>query len=86
MSSNDNGDNEMIPGSVHRSPGMYLTAEENPQLGNRITKAVRSAIVTNGVLYLQMRLVGSHSTPGRKVKRKEQGYCKFLSNRNMCYS
>jgi hypothetical protein len=22
-------DNEMIPGAVHRSPGIYLTAEEN---------------------------------------------------------
>jgi hypothetical protein len=26
---NDRGDNEMIPGAVHRSPGIYLTAEEN---------------------------------------------------------
>ena len=24
---NDNGDNEMIPGAVHRSPGIFLTAE-----------------------------------------------------------
>ena len=32
---NDNGDNEMIPGAVHRSPGIYLTVEINsgkPQL------------------------------------------------------
>ena len=28
---NDKGDNEMIPGAVHRSPGTYLTAEENPE-------------------------------------------------------
>ena len=31
----DKGDNEMIPGVVHRSPSIYLTAEENsgnPQL------------------------------------------------------
>ena len=27
---NDESDNEMIPGSVHRSPGICLTAEENP--------------------------------------------------------
>jgi hypothetical protein len=27
---NDKGDNEMIPGAVHRSPGIYLTAEEKP--------------------------------------------------------
>ena len=24
---NDKGDNEKIPGAVHRSPGIYLTAE-----------------------------------------------------------
>ena len=31
------GDNEMIPGAVQRSPGIYLTAEEKPgkpQLGD----------------------------------------------------
>ena len=26
---NDKGDNEMISGTVHRSPGIYLTADEN---------------------------------------------------------
>ena len=26
---NDKGDNEMIPGAVHRSPGICPTAEEN---------------------------------------------------------
>jgi hypothetical protein len=34
---NDKGDNEMILEAVHRSPGICLTAEENPrkpQLGN----------------------------------------------------
>ena len=34
--SNDKGDNEMIPGAVHRSPAICLKAEENPgkhQLG-----------------------------------------------------
>ena len=33
------GDDEMIPGFVHISPGICLTAEENPekpQLGDRI--------------------------------------------------
>ena len=28
--SNDKSDNEMIPGAVHRSSGICLTAEENP--------------------------------------------------------
>ena len=27
---NDKGDNEMILGAAHRSPGIYLTAVENP--------------------------------------------------------
>ena len=27
---NDKGDNDMIPGLVHRSPGICLTAEETP--------------------------------------------------------
>ena len=30
LSVNDKGDNEMIPAAVHRSPGIYLTAEEIP--------------------------------------------------------
>ena len=37
LPANDKGDNEMIPGAVHRSPGIYLTAEDNrgkPQLGD----------------------------------------------------
>ena len=29
-SANDKGDNEVKPGAVHRSPGICLTAEENP--------------------------------------------------------
>ena len=35
---NDKGVNEIIPGTVHRSPGVYLTAEESPEkshLGDR---------------------------------------------------
>jgi hypothetical protein len=29
LSANDKGDNEMIPGAVNRSPGIYFTVEEN---------------------------------------------------------
>ena len=39
---NDKGDNEMIPGTVHRYPGICLTDEKNPgkpQLGDRLIKA-----------------------------------------------
>jgi hypothetical protein len=38
---NDKGDNELIPGAAHRSPGICLTTEENsgkPQLGDRRLK------------------------------------------------
>ena len=38
---NDKGGNEMILGAVHRSPGICLTAKENPrkpQLGDRLMK------------------------------------------------
>ena len=40
---NDKGDNEMILGAVYRSPGICLTAEENPkkpQLGDRMMKGL----------------------------------------------
>ena len=40
---NDKGDNEMILGAVHRTPGICLTAEENPskhQLGDRLMKGL----------------------------------------------
>ena len=36
---NDNDDNERIPRTVHRSPGIFLLAEENlgkPQLGDHL--------------------------------------------------
>ena len=38
---NDKGDNEMILGAVHRSPGICLTAEENPrkaQVGDHLIR------------------------------------------------
>ena len=40
---NDKGDNEMILGAVHRSPGICLTTKENPrkyQLGNSLMKGL----------------------------------------------
>ena len=30
QSANDKSDNEVIPGAMHRSSGIYLTAEGNP--------------------------------------------------------
>ena len=49
---NDKGDNWMIPGAVHRSPDIYLTAEENPEKPepvDRLMKAVRPVIPSNEV-------------------------------------
>ena len=40
---NDESDNEIILGAVHRSPDICLTAEENlrkPQLGDRLMKGL----------------------------------------------
>jgi hypothetical protein len=40
---NDKGDNEMVLGTVHRYPGICLTAEVNPrkpQLGDRLMKGL----------------------------------------------
>ena len=40
---NANVDSEMIPGTVHRSPGICLTTEENsgkPQLGDSLMKGL----------------------------------------------
>ena len=40
---NDKGDNELIPGAMHRSLGICLAAEENPgkpQLGDHLMKGL----------------------------------------------
>ena len=55
----NNDDNEVKQGTVHRSPGFYCTAEENPrksQVGDRLMKAVQPVIASNGVV--------SHSRSG----------------------
>ena len=60
----------VIMGAVHRSLGICLTAKENPrkpQLGDRLKKGLlRPVIASNGVHFLQMRSVASHSTSGRE--------------------
>ena len=73
LSANDKGDNEMILGTVHRSLGIYLTTEESSgktKLGDRLMKAVRPVIASNGVPDIQMRSVGLNSTSGRKEGKK----------------
>ena len=62
---NDKGDNEMILGAVHSSPGICLTAKKDPRKLSRRPSdegAVRPVIASNGVPFLQMRSVGTHST------------------------
>ena len=69
----DKGDNEMILGAVHRSPGICLRAEKNPrkpQIGDE--GAVRPVIVSNGVPFLQIRSIESHSTLGREKEGKKE--------------
>ena len=74
---NDKGDNEMISETVHRSPGICLTAEENtgkPQLGDRLMKGLCHVIASYGDPYLQMKLVGSHrKEEGRKEGKDGEG-------------
>ena len=60
---------------MHRYPGIYLMAEETPrkpQLEECLMKAVQSVIASNGVPYLKMRSVGSHSASGREKEGKDE--------------
>jgi hypothetical protein len=64
----------MTPGAMYRSLGICFTAEKktgNPQLEDPMTKAVRPVIASNGVTYLQMRLVGSQSMSGKEMEGKK---------------
>ena len=77
LSISDESFNEVVPGALHISLGICLTAEENPekpQLGDRMMKTVRPVIVWNGVPYLQMRSVGSqHVRKGEGGKKGKDG-------------
>ena len=61
LSANDHGVNEIKMETVHRSPGNCLKAGEKPAkslLGDRLMKAMRLVIASNGVPNLKMRSVG----------------------------
>ena len=85
LSVNDKSDNEMIPGAVQGSSGIYLTAEENPrkpQLGDSLIKAVQPAIFSKGIPYLQTRSVVSHSMSEREREgRRERKVSGYLESR-----
>ena len=56
-------------GAVHRSPCIYLMTEENPrthQLGDSSDDGFTTSYRLNGVPYLQIMSVISHSTSGRE--------------------
>ena len=68
------GDNEVKPRALQRSLGIYIMAEENhrkPQVGDHMIKSIKSVIASNGVPYLQMKSLVSHSTSERRKGRKK---------------
>jgi hypothetical protein len=71
LSANDNDDNEVILGYVHRSPGIYLTAEEHPGKPH-LMKDVRAVIASDGVPYFHMTSVGSHRTSVREKEGEKE--------------
>ena len=67
----------MMLGTVHKSPGICLTAEENPRKTSASRPpdegAVRPVIASNGVHFLQMRLIWLYSTSGMEKEGKKEG-------------
>ena len=60
---------------MHRSPGIYLRAEENPgkpDLGDCLMKSVRPVIASNEVPYIQITSIGSHGMSGRDKEGKKE--------------
>ena len=67
----------MIPGAVHRFPGVCVTAEDTsrkPDLEDHLMKAVLSVFASNEVPYLQMESAGSHSPSGGEKEEKKGGF------------
>ena len=65
------GDNEIILGAVHVSPGVCLTVEENPrtpQLWDGLMKGLCDQLSS----FFQMRPAGSHSMSGREKEINEK--------------
>ena len=72
---NDKGDNEMILGAVHKSPGICFTAEENPrkpQLGDRLMKGLcdRNRLKWGPFPPNEVGRIAEHI---KKVRRKGRG-------------
>ena len=68
-SAGDKGDNEVIQEAMHRSPGIYLMAVENPrELSQWLSD--EGCAIRHWVCYLQIISVESHSTSGREKEKK----------------
>ena len=64
----------MIPGAVHRSPGIYLQPEKNPRkshLGDSLMDAVRAVLASSEVPHHQMKSVISYLTSERDKDREK---------------
>ena len=68
----DMGDSEMMPGAVHKSPVICLTAEENPekaQLEDHLTKFCNQLSPQNGVPYIhEVDRIAQHVRKGEGRK------------------
>ena len=74
LSVNDMDDNEMIPGAVHRAPGIQLRLRKVPEICSQETvcRRLQLVIASNGVAYVQTRSVGTHITSGREKEGNEE--------------
>ena len=75
---NDKDDNEMILGAVHRSPGIFLTAEENPrkpQLGDRLMKGLcdQSSPQMGSLSSNEVGRISQHIKKGEEMKEGKDG-------------
>ena len=77
----DRVDNEIIPGAVHRSPGVCLMPEETPgkpQLGDRLMKRL---FASNEVPFLHMRSVVLTARQEGRRKERRKGWGGFVFHR-----
>ena len=75
QSANDKGDNEVKSGAVHRSPGICLTAEENPEKTSarrRSDELCKTIYRLNWSPLPPNRSIGSHITSEREKRKKKK--------------
>ena len=86
MAANDKNENEVILAPVHRSLGIYLTAQEKsgkPQLGDRLLKVVRPDVAANGIPYFQIMSLASWERKKKgETERIKSERATYLASRN----